>query len=190
MPMGQRLVVELIDNEQVLASVYFHWSAYFEPAIQELKFLSDDILEAEQTGENKLLAVLKGLEKRGGGVRISDMETVKEMFPEYNPSINGNRNDGLITFSQEGIRDWYYQAEGLADIDITTHKIRNMVWAEPEPFEIDVTATNEVCIKYKNNEYLLNLEEMSCESIQDLYEFLEKRFTSDDDELPDDELPY
>ena len=42
--MGERLVVEIKRNHKALASVYYHWSAYTQPALEILKSMYDVVL--------------------------------------------------------------------------------------------------------------------------------------------------
>ena len=178
--MGQRLVVELEENNNLIASIYYHWSAYFSPTIQELKFLSDDILEAEQKNEDVLLAILKGLEKRGGGLRgmPEDLVEAKKLFPtyEFKDPEQVSRNDGIITFIPGGMESFYNWADGMARIYLDTHKIINMCLEEPEPFEIQTQGGVPQCVIYKNIMCPVNPTEMTCESVRTLYEFMDKRF--------------
>ena len=181
--MGQRLVIELIEHDDVVASIYFHWSAYFSPAIQELKYISDDILEAGNS-KDVMLAILEGLEKRGGGLRCTpeDMIEAKKLFPDRkfkNPE-KINRNDGIITFISNGITDFYNHADGFASINLDTKQIINRVWEEPEPFEFTTTEEDGIMkpqfVMYKKMVCPVKPSDMTCESVQRLYEFMEKRF--------------
>jgi hypothetical protein len=60
--MGQRLVIDLLENGERVASLYYHWSAYFVSTLDELAHLSRTILEAEKTGKDKILAIIEMLE--------------------------------------------------------------------------------------------------------------------------------
>lgn len=133
--MGQRLVVALISGKEVVAAVYYHWSAYFDSTIYRLCELSEDILKAEKEARDPLLGILEGLAKRGGGVRGGDnpekeLAAVHQLYPTYVNPEEYSRNDGIITFTKDGLDGFYYWADGFASINLDTHLIHNGVWYE------------------------------------------------------------
>lgn len=163
--MGQRLVIDLIQDDEVVASVYYHWSAYFGSTIAELANLSEAILEADKAGKDKLLAVIERLETvhahidykgdeelRRGGVRgvEKEYEAAKKLFPNHEfATEHVDRNEGIISFTKEGIESYHNWGEGFASIDLGTLEISNSVEYEPDPFEfVDAEYEEENGYKY------------------------------------------
>ena len=149
--MGQRLVVDLIKNNEVIAAIYYHWSAYFSSTVYVLSDLSKAILKAKETGEDVLESILYKLEEdkqnyngdtvHGGVCGIpEDMEVARQLFPNHNFRVNAlSRNEGLISFSRKGIDDCHKWEEGHAEIDLDTLVIENDVDLDPDPYEfVDV----------------------------------------------------
>lgn len=139
--MGQRLVVYLNKDNETIAAIYYHWSAYFGDTIYELGLLSQDILRAEEEGKDALLGIMEGLKQRGGGVRgygnadyKNDADAAHKLFPHFEFPTKINRNNGLITFTKEGIESFDCWANGVASIDLDTHKIHNYVVLDGEEY--------------------------------------------------------
>ena len=203
--MGQRLVVDLIQNDKVVAAIYYHWSAYFASTVMELANLSKTILKAEKENKNKLLSIVEMLEeeedypdlfnktmgKRRGGVRgvPEDLEAAKALFPDHEfKTENVDRNCGIISFSEEGIKSCHDWEEGHADINLDTHEITNNVDLDPYPFEfVDVEYEEEdgeeyiSCLysgKIRINESQCNIDafDCTCETIQELADFLDVQY--------------
>ena len=127
--MGQRLVVSLIENEETIAVVYYHWSAYFQSTIYELRDLCKDILKAKGEGKDILPAVLDGLEAKGGGIGFSPdnlLEAAKR-FPARANREDVSRNNGLMFLGEKEIKDTLAMAEGTAKIYLDTGEVSNDV---------------------------------------------------------------
>ena len=144
--MGQRLVIDLIQNGEIVAAAYYHWSAYFASTIHELAELSEAIIEAEVTGKNKLGAIVDKLEKVStnysgeiirGGVRggIEELKAASKIIPNKAFETEFiDRNKGVITFTEEGIKHYHDWEEGHAEIDLDNLTISNNVILEADPF--------------------------------------------------------
>lgn len=123
--MGQRLTIEIKDDNKTIAVIYYHWSAYFSSTIYELKAVKDDIVRAKENGQDILLSIIDGLEQRGGGLGI-DPDTralAKEKYPNREFTMDINRNDGLIFLAEKDIEDTLDWSEGWASIDIETEEV-------------------------------------------------------------------
>ena len=190
--MGQRLVVDLYKNKKKVASIYYHWSAYFESTIYELTNLSHDILQAEKEHKDPLLGIIEGLEERGGGLRggyapnyKDELDAALALFPDHKLSEKVSRNKGLISFTEEGMesfRDWL---EGHAIIELDSHKIFNGVSYDGERWlEYDYTPVGPDgeggCIQSAKSGVVsdgdktckVNAFELTCEEIFELAEFI------------------
>lgn len=131
--MGQRLTVDILENGKRIAIVYYHWSAYFDSTIYELEYLKNDVVTAKNNGKSDvLLAIIDGLEKRGGGLGI-DPRTRNEAemrWPDRTFTIDINRNCGLIFINEQDIKETYKMNEGTASIDIATEEVITKVKLE------------------------------------------------------------
>lgn len=123
--MGQRLTVDILDNGERIAIVYYHWSAYFDSTIYELELLKNDIVAAKKEGKDVLLAIIDGLEKRGGGLDLSfrSRKAAKNKWPDRIFKLNIDRNDGIISIEEQDIKEVYAATEGTASIDIDTEEV-------------------------------------------------------------------
>ena len=73
--MGQRLVITIEKNEEAIAAIYYHWSAYTYSALQETKKVVDCIYNyRDETQDEILLRLIKFIEANGGGIRATTEE--------------------------------------------------------------------------------------------------------------------
>lgn len=130
--MGQRLTVDILDNGERIAVVYYHWSAYFSSTIAELKLLKDDIISSKKENKDILLAIIDGLELRGGGLDISSKtrSVAKKMWPQRTFKTDINRNFGLICLDESDINETEAMSEGMAWIDISSEEATSDVELE------------------------------------------------------------
>ena len=201
--MGQRLVVDLVENGVVIAAVYYHWSAYFASTIDELANLSNAILKAEKENKNKLLSVIEMLEqeeeyrhldgtieKRSGGIcgTPEDMKAAETLFPDYKfKAENVDRNCGIISLTKEGIDNCHDWEEGHAEINLDTHEIINDVDIDPDPFELEAEYTEEDGERYidyyisgkvtiNGRTCPIDAFDCTCETIIQLKDFMDKEY--------------
>lgn len=117
--MGQRLNIEIVDGDTVLANAYYHWSAFTFPALE----LTAEIIKGidKVPSENRLEQAVELLELTGAGVddvewaRIESDTTGK--FDELVSKEAKNRNKGLISVTKEGILETETWEEGRVSID-------------------------------------------------------------------------
>ena len=100
--MGQRLNIEIWDDNKCLANAYYHWSAYTDSACD----LVSEILNAmkEMPGEVTTYYAIKLLEATGAGLE-NDKEkefAAKHCLVSDFKKCTG-RNDGLIAVTDDGI---------------------------------------------------------------------------------------
>ena len=127
--MGQRLTVDIYENNERVAIIYYHWSAYFDSTIYELEYLKNDIVAAKKEGKDILLAIIDGLEKRGGGLGIDPRTRAlaKEKWPDRTFKTDINRNDGLIFIDEQDINKTYAMTEGTASINVDDEEVTTEV---------------------------------------------------------------
>lgn len=118
--MGQRLNIEIVNGDTVLANAYYHWSAFTFPALE----LTAEIVKGidKVPSENKLEQAIALLELTGAGVddeewaRIESDTTGK--FDELVFKEAKNRNRGLISVTEEGMQETETLEEGRVSIDL------------------------------------------------------------------------
>ena len=130
--MGQRLVVTITKNNEDLAKIYFHWSAYTYSALLETKKIIDCIYNHEdETIKEMQLRLIKFLEDNGGGIKgdPSEFAYIQKMYPnEVFKTENYSRSNGLIALSKDGMQDLQDWSEGDVTIDLDTDRVENTVF--------------------------------------------------------------
>lgn len=130
--MGQRLVVTITKNNEDLAKIYFHWSAYTYSALLETKKIIDCIYNHEDETINEMqLRLIKFLEDNGGGIKGDDSEFayIQRMYPnETFKKENYSRSNGLIALSKDGMQDLQNWSEGDVTIDLDADTVENTVF--------------------------------------------------------------
>lgn len=139
--MGQRLVVHVVSNHHDIAAIYYHWSAYTDDTLEEIKTLIDDFNEkgfdfSTMSKEEAQLAVIKTIEAKGGGIVKADLPAAKSLFPMKSFNESPNRNLGLVAISAGAMADINQWAEGRAMIDLSKRTFYTSVWLEPDPEEL------------------------------------------------------
>lgn len=135
--MGQRLNIEIVKNNELLANSYYHWSGYSHCAIN----LAIEIInnfnyikkyKVENATNKDLLLAIRLLEETGAGTNKSDIdETIKRIGLIDENIILKNcqgRDEGIIESSKEGMEENRYWEEGRVTIDIENHKIKFKVF--------------------------------------------------------------
>jgi len=120
--MGQRLVITLEKNNEAIAAIYYHWSAYTNSALYETKKVIDCIYNhKDETQAEMLLRLIKHLEENGGGIRggNEEFDYIKSLYPnEQFKTKDYSRNDGIIALSKNGIVDLQGWSEGNVFINL------------------------------------------------------------------------
>ena len=163
--MGQRLTVDILENGKRVALIYYHWSAYFEPTIYELKLLCDDITKTKAEEKDILLGIIEGLEKRGGGLSIEarTRAVAKEKWPDKIFTMDVDRSDGLLDLDEDDMNDTFQYTEGTASIDIDAEEVIDDVDLE---------------MNYKITDLPFNpfKEAMTFEQLDILFKFLNRKY--------------
>jgi hypothetical protein len=121
MNMGQRLNIEIVNNNKILANAYYHWSAYSQTSLEMTKKLIEYIQKNDFTDDVK--GAIKLLETTGALLVDSDMEYAKghNLIDMNYDNSKLNRNDGLMSISEEGIKSNQSWAEGTIRIYLDSH---------------------------------------------------------------------
>ena len=140
--MGQRLNIEFIYDDKVIASAYYHWSGYTIDSLLELlavhEVMEYDNIHDEKSAIIELVNVYDNKLSLQSGL-LDSLDEVKKYIPEY-PGIktNLNRNYGLLAISEEVINNIRENMEFILKYDIKNKKI------------IDSTGVFETEIDYPN----------------------------------------
>lgn len=128
--MGQRLVVSVIKDEQRIAVMYFHWSAYTQSALWEAQKIIDAIDRHEQ--DDLRLCLIRYCEENGGcidgGKDSREFKAIQEMYPNETFKESGSRNEGLIALTEDGMNDLEGWSEGDLAINLDDGYVYNYVY--------------------------------------------------------------
>ncbi len=138
--MGQRLVINIMDNDKILANAYYHWSGYTSSALNITSKCIDYYKNYKDEFTKETLAV-KMLESTGAG--LAGTETIsqylKELFfnprkPPIKPSTD--RNSGLIGTAEKDIEESCKWGEEFVDIILNEESVDFRVCYEFDEYEI------------------------------------------------------
>ena len=161
--MGQRLTIRIYQNkeqEKSIATLYYHWSAYTESALEELKTfynnyrhyfkiqqIEQKLLQLHPTPfeavkqydelDNIVTSIYQAVIETGGGLASDESENAIKLHPtlgeHYNPNHSVHRNNGIVAFTEEQQNELYDWSEG--DIKL---------YLDEQEFEFDVYTSYEV----------------------------------------------
>jgi hypothetical protein len=119
--MGQRLNIEIKENDKVLANSYYHWSGYTSSSLQLAQIILDNINQVNF--EDRIVNAIKLLETTGAGLTEREIEYAKTYIKDFNnytfEECSG-RNDGLISIGVDGIKETEYWEEARVEINLDT----------------------------------------------------------------------
>lgn len=151
--MGQRLVINCIRDGERFATLYFHWSAYTDSAYEVGRKIVSGLLERgyskDMTKEETILMLEKILREDSHGLDYLDKtvthggvdQTEAEiaafealgLSKEEMDAENISRSDGLISITEQGMRDSEFWGEGFAVLDFDNETFENDIFYEEEP---------------------------------------------------------
>lgn len=145
--MGQRLNIEILNNGELLANCYQHWSAYTRDSLViALDILDNKYIDDVPNVETAVRILENACE--GSGLYLADLEYAKEHgFAEELLIPATNRNDGLISITEEQMENTRGWEEGRVSIDLTRKMVDFNVWfpiwdGEEEDYSLPVTHKN------------------------------------------------
>lgn len=133
--MGQRLNIEILDGDRLLANAYYHWSAYTSQAVYlATKIVSDFYTNrALRKGDVRTIAI-RLLEHTGAGYNEIERDRISRSEDEFLKNLIVNdcvdRNRGLLAVTEEGMNENRSWEEGRVSIDISSELIRFDVYSE------------------------------------------------------------
>ena len=140
--MGQRLTIRIYQNkeqEKSIATLYYHWSAYTESALEELKTfynnyrhyfkiqqIEQKLLQLHPTPfeavkqynelDNIVTSIYQAVIETGGGYASDEAENAVNLYSalkiHYNPNHSVHRNNGIVAFTEEQQNELYDWSEG------------------------------------------------------------------------------
>lgn len=142
--MGERLNIEIMKDDDVVANAYYHWGAYSTEAlrlahaiVQKDKELKDETITDEIAHAITLL--------RATGAALTENEhTLARNQKHIDDAFDAskvNRNDGLISISEKGILN----TENWAGMTVTIHL--------NDQYHVEAPHINEFFIDYSMGEY-------------------------------------
>lgn len=133
--MGQRLNIEILNGEKLLANAYYHWSAYTSSAV----FMTEQIINTFYTsralrGSDMRTAAIRLLESTGAGYNEMERSRIKQSEDEILRILRVNdcvdRNRGLLAVTEEGMNENRYWEEHRVSIDISSETVLFDVYSE------------------------------------------------------------
>ena len=131
--MGQRLNIEIMENERIYANAYYHWGAYTSQGLSYVKEILEGInpiLDKEYS--DKTVTAIKILELTGAGLTEEELEFANKNF-DYKECKG--RNSGLIAISEKGMKETQNWEESRITIDITNRIVYFGVYYDYESVE-------------------------------------------------------
>lgn len=115
--MGQRLVINIKNNGDILANAYYHWSAYsLSPLITALPIMEKLF---EEKKEPTVECAIELLRLTGADITEDELKIAKKDYPFLKKVKDyDNRNEGLISISKKGIENSVYYGEGSIDLNL------------------------------------------------------------------------
>ena len=139
--MGQRLVITIERNDNTLAKLYFHWSAYTGDAL----YVTRDIVHCiynhkDETDREMLLRLIRFCEKRGGGIDGGEgskaWKYIVTTYPgEKFKSEEISRSDGLIAIDEDSMEEMQRYSEGDVYINLDEDMVNFGVYAGYEELD-------------------------------------------------------
>ena len=131
--MGQRLVINVVNDNTRIANFYYHLMAYSISALYEAKTLIDSgVFEDCNSTAEIQLKLIHFIESIGGcidgGADSKEYQTISKMFPCETFKTDGSRNEGLIAITPETMDSIESWAEGTLEINLDTDTIYNSVY--------------------------------------------------------------
>lgn len=140
--MGQRLNIEILDGETLLANSYYHWSAYTSSAIHlTAQIINTFYSSLHKTDTSLRTTAIRLLESTGAGYDAEERFRIEQSEDEFLKNLKVNdcidRNRGILSVTEEGMNDTRSWEEGRVSIDISSKLVYFNVYSEIEDDEWD-----------------------------------------------------
>lgn len=134
--MGQRLVINLKNEEETIANVYYHWGGYTSSAIDLTSTIIRGLKKYSDIADVTFRAV-KAIAETGAGFNDDAMHGAKEMFVGVDIPVCNDRNNGLLEVTKNGIDCNMDCAESIVSIYMDDQTVFFDVFADAEYDNID-----------------------------------------------------
>lgn len=126
--MGQRLNIEIENNDRTLANAYYHWSAYTGSAAALTKEILDAYDDLRAIGD--LAAAVELLQVTGAGITEKERNEIKGDPAFNNIKFNDcvDRNNGILSVTEKGIEETRNWDEGRVIINIDEETVDSGVY--------------------------------------------------------------
>jgi hypothetical protein len=128
--MGQRLNIEIINDDKVLANAYYHWAGYTTSAISLTETILHSFIDDGRYDLPKAIALLKStgatFNSEENDLALLNKELIQFTLTDEDTI---HRNKGLISFSKKGIEETEYWEEARVTINIESKCIDFDVFA-------------------------------------------------------------
>ena len=126
--MGQRLVVQIKNNDgEPLANAYYHWSGYTGSSAEMTNLVLGYLEDAPKEYNDKQKAAwslfMTGARFNPTEVGLLIEKGIKKDWEFLIDDKEVDRNDGLLSVTEEGMQESEDWAEGLVEINIETMEI-------------------------------------------------------------------
>lgn len=128
--MGQRLNVEIISKGKTISNIYMHWAAYTSSSLEITKdFIAvfADIKSEDLENLSEIYRRIK-IARLGSSITPDEQKELNYTHPEITVAESINRNDGLVSFSENGIQETRNWEEGRVSIDIENKTVKFEVY--------------------------------------------------------------
>lgn len=115
--MGQRLNIQIVENDEVLANAYYHWGAYTSSSLALTQMILENRKNIEKA-EDSVLYAIRLLESTDALLHPDELTTVQNRYlgEYFEPATS--RNDGLIAVSKKGMENNLGWEEGRVELHI------------------------------------------------------------------------
>ena len=125
--MGQRLVIQITQDGEPIANAYYHWSAYTESAAdltnEVLGWLNDADKMLKPAQQAAWALYMTGARFNEDEKRLMEKYEILDDFTMFIDEKEADRNDGLLSITDEGMAESVSWEEGRVDIDIDDNSV-------------------------------------------------------------------
>lgn len=131
--MGQRLIINIYNDTELLANAYYHWSAYTADSIELTKDIINFLLDTKNVRLSKLEQAVAALAYTGANLcsqkdmteyfnNMSNYNEIRKLYIRYGRR-DLNRSRGLIYIDPDQMKDSNDISEYSIDIDLSDNTV-------------------------------------------------------------------
>ena len=180
--MGQRLNIEILKNDEILANSYYHWSGFSNCAvnlaiqiINNFEYIKKYRVE-EYIKNQDLLFAIRLLEETGAG--INNINNARKLLEDETNNLKlkkcEGRDEGIIGITKEDIEGTRYWEEGRISIDIEKRTVDFHVIDEYTTEKLKENYTEKEIREFDIKEINRSFKNIQFEDIFELKAFIDK----------------